>query len=115
MAQVAFNVSANLTPDAFTLLPGRRYNRVKRNREANLKQNSPKDQIDPSEPTADRLAAEHGVSSATVKRTAKFAIIVTAEPQHRQGTAGHRERRDRDAMNKIHMAQALLIISKPCA
>ena len=54
--------------DTFTLLLGRRYNRAKRNRESNLVQNAPKDQIDPSVSTADRLAAGYGVSPATVKR-----------------------------------------------
>ena len=57
----------NLTPDAFKLLLGRRYNRVKR---ANGERGPQKlDQNDPAS-TADRLAAEHGVSAATVKALA---------------------------------------------
>ncbi|WP_436356398.1 hypothetical protein [Brevundimonas sp. CEF1] len=64
----------NLTPDARKLLLGRRYNRVKRAPTDNLVQNSPKDQNDTSGVnTAAKLAKEHGVSEATVKRAGKFA------------------------------------------
>ena len=50
-----------LTPDAFKFLVGRRYNRVKK---ANGERGPQKlDQIDPAS-TADRLAAQHGVSPA---------------------------------------------------
>jgi hypothetical protein len=53
-------------PDAFKLLLGRRYNRVKRQDGGHGNQKSG-DQIDTPK-TADRLATEHGVSPATVKR-----------------------------------------------
>ena len=62
----------NLTPDQMSLLRGRRYNRVKKiqggtgaNQYVQIGQN------DTSANTADRLAKEHGVSSATIKRDGK--------------------------------------------
>jgi hypothetical protein len=56
-----------LTPDAFKLLLGRRYNRVKKRQGgAHGNQYVAKGQIDPLPTTAERLAAEHGVSPATV-------------------------------------------------
>jgi hypothetical protein len=60
----------NLTPDAFKLLLGRRYNRVKKAQHRPEK----RDQIDPVTPqrTAERLATEHSVSPATVKRADKL-------------------------------------------
>ncbi len=39
------------------------------------------DQIDPSVSTAAKLAAEHSVSEATVKRAGKFAEEVAAKPE----------------------------------
>lgn len=81
----------NLTPDARKLLLGRRYNRVKGNREANLLQNSPKGQNDPSEEMAEnsafRLAKEHGVSAATVKRAGKFAEEVDRDEELKAAVA----------------------------
>lgn len=69
----------NLTPDAFKLLLGRRYNRVKKAQHRPEK----RDQIDPVTPqrTAERLATEHSVSPATVKRAAKFAEEVEKTPE----------------------------------
>lgn len=68
----------NLTPDIFKLILGRRYNRQKKaeGRPEKLDQNEP---VNPQS-TAERLAAEHHVSPATVKRAAKFAEAVDAEP-----------------------------------
>lgn len=74
----------NLTPDAFRLLLGRRYNRAKKSKALNLKQNAPKDQSDPSvhgESTAAVLAAQHGVGEATVKRAGRFAEEVERVPE----------------------------------
>lgn len=68
----------NLKPDQFTLLLGRCYNRQKKARDANLRQNAPKDQNDPSDEqsTAERLGQQFGVSAPTVKRAGKFAEAV---------------------------------------
>lgn len=78
----------NLSPDQRRLLLGRRYNRLKRSREDNLLQNSPKDQSDTSgESTAEKLAHEHGVSEATVKRAGKFAEEVEARPELKAAVA----------------------------
>jgi len=55
----------NLTPDQMRLLRGRRYNRLKKADGARGPQKL--GQNDPSF-TADRLAKEHGVSAATIKR-----------------------------------------------
>lgn len=72
----------NLTPDARKLLLGRRYNRLKADPAANLVQNAPSGQNDHSgEKTADTLAKEHGVSEATVRRAAKFAQEIEADPE----------------------------------
>ena len=77
----------NLTPDAFKLLLGRRYNRVKNNRGGDHgNQYVAKDQID-TLPTADRLAVEYGVSPATVKRAGKFAKEVEKDPILKQAIA----------------------------
>ena len=57
----------NLTPDQMSLIRGRRYNRAKKTHGGQL----PREGIDQNEPslsTADRLAKEHGVSAATIKR-----------------------------------------------
>ena len=58
-----------LTPDQMSLLRGRRYNRAKKTySEAGALKS--RDQIDPGR-TADRLAKEHGISAATIKRDGK--------------------------------------------
>lgn len=68
----------NLSPDSFKYLLGRRYNRQK-------KQGSRTDltsgQIDHKLKTADRLAAEHSVGEATVRRAGKFAEEVERTPE----------------------------------
>jgi hypothetical protein len=61
----------NLTPEQFRYHLGRRYNRTKKSKaEAGAKGGASKAQNDPCLPesTAEALAAEHGVSPATVKR-----------------------------------------------
>ncbi len=60
----------NLTPDAFKLLLGRRYNRAKKAQTDGGKGTAKQtvDQIDPRLSTAQSLAQTHGVSEATVKR-----------------------------------------------
>jgi len=64
----------NLKPDQFTLLLGRRYNRAKKREGRPVKL----DQNDPvlSETTAAKIAREHGVGEATVKRAGQFAAAV---------------------------------------
>ena len=67
----------NITPDQFTLLLGRRYNRAKNKQGGDRKS---KDQIDTLINSADQLAAQHGVSPATVKRAGQYAeAIATVE------------------------------------
>ena len=63
----------NLTPDNFRLILGRLYNRQKR--EDGQRGPQKLDQNEPAS-TAERLAAEHGVSPATVKRAGEFAATV---------------------------------------
>jgi hypothetical protein len=74
----------NITPDTFALLLGRRYNRTKK-REGGSGKNQHTEQLDQNDPvpqsTAAKLAKEHGVSEATVKRAGKFADEVDAEPE----------------------------------
>jgi hypothetical protein len=63
----------NLSPDQASLLRGRRYNRAKKTvgKPAGIK-------LAQSEPisTADKLAAQHGVSRETIKRDGQFASAV---------------------------------------
>lgn len=69
----------NLSPDAFRLLLGRRYNRTKKKvgaSEGNFNALKQKDQSDPIESTADKLADKHGVSAPTVKRAGQLAEAV---------------------------------------
>lgn len=90
----------NLTPDQFTLLLGRRYNRTKGARGGDRgNQYTPKDQIDPLANTADKLAEQYGVSAPTVKRAGQCAeaaewateIRVRAERRAGEMLAAQRE------------------------
>lgn len=63
----------NLTPDAFTLLLGRRYNRAKRQGQR-TDLTSP--QSEEKLTSAERIAEQHGVSRATVERAGQFAEAV---------------------------------------
>ena len=69
----------NLTPDAFKLLLGRRYNRRKKAAGGRADRELSGDQNDLPK-TADLLAAEYGVSAPTVKRAGKFAEEVERTP-----------------------------------
>lgn len=73
----------NLTPDARKLLLGRRYNRVKKapNDGGAGTPKATEGQNDPRFTTAAQLAAEHGVSEATVKRAGKFAAEVEQDEE----------------------------------
>lgn len=69
----------NLTPDQMSLLRGRRYNRVKKSKGAPVGNNNraiQKGQNELIESTADRIAKDHGVSPATIKRDGKYAEAV---------------------------------------
>ena len=66
----------NLHPNNFTLLLGRRYNRAKKAQGSNnqhVQAKSEKDQFEPFQNTAEKLAVEHGVSPATVKRAGQYS------------------------------------------
>jgi len=67
----------NLSPDAFRLLIGRRYNRTKKAVGGQIP-GSRVAQNEPPIPTADKLAAEHGISPATVKRAGQLAEAAEA-------------------------------------
>lgn len=68
----------NLSPDQMSLLRGRRYNRAKKARGGQIP-GSRMGQNDPSS-SAEKLARQHGVSAATIKRDGKFAEAVEALP-----------------------------------
>lgn len=87
----------NLTPDAFKLLLGRRYLRVKQKQGTNnqhVQARSEKPQIGgfhSGQPkpasTAATLANQHGVSKNTVERAAKFAAEVEKSPRLQEAIA----------------------------
>lgn len=67
----------NLNPSQYSLLRGRRYNRLKRSHGgtgANQFKQTPQNEV--SALTAERLAAQHGVSDATIERDGQFAAAV---------------------------------------
>lgn len=69
----------NLTPTNQSYLRGLQYQREKKKREDNLKQNQieePKGKSCTSENTAERLAEQHNVSPRTIKNDAEFADAV---------------------------------------
>lgn len=73
----------NLTPDAFRLLIGRRYNRMKKAAHGRADRNFSGTQNEDPKPkkTAEKLAKEHGVSRATVERAGEFAKEVEETPE----------------------------------
>ena len=80
----------NLTPDQMSLLRGRRYNRRKKPRNDGGA-GTPKatvGQIEPRLGTASRLAMEHGVSPATVKRDGQFAEAVEKLDVQKEAAGG---------------------------
>ena len=83
----------NLTPDAFKLLLGRRYNRVKKTHGGDRKSSGQVDHLNGDtdaqapERTCETLAAEHGVSEKTVRRAAKFAEEVEKTPALKKAIA----------------------------
>ena len=78
----------NLSPVDFKLALGRRYNRTKKSQGGNHgNQHVAKDQNDPLPNTAAKLATQHGVSEATVKRAGKLAEAVEAHPEIKESIA----------------------------
>lgn len=73
----------NLTKDAFTLLLGRRYNRMKKTT-GRPEKGDQFDHLSDNGKTAAKLAAEHGVSEPTVRRAAKLAEQVEKTPELQQ-------------------------------
>lgn len=71
----------NLTPDAFKLLVGRRYLRLKKAATGRADRVFSAGQIDQPKTTAERLAVEYGTSEATVRRAARFAAEVERTPE----------------------------------
>ena len=72
----------NITPDWFRYCIGKLYKETDKNQ--GKRNDLTSDQIDTKLQVADRIAAEHGVSSPTVKRAAKFAEEVDANPDLRE-------------------------------
>jgi hypothetical protein len=68
----------NLSPDAFRLLLGRRYNRTKGSHGGDRKSSHQNEGL---KKTAETLSEEHGVSKATVERAGKFAEEVAKTPE----------------------------------
>lgn len=65
----------NLHPDQASYLRGKRYNGEKIT-QGTRNQHLEKDQNDPFQPTADRLATEYKVSAPTIKRDGQYAAAV---------------------------------------
>ena len=80
----------NLSKEAHDLLLGRRYNRTKKTKaEAGAIGGASKDQSDTClDNTAAKLAVEHGVSEATVKRAGQFAEAVEAQGLEAEAMSG---------------------------
>lgn len=82
----------NLTREAHDLLLGRRYNRTKKSHGSeagtNRRDDIARDQSDHLQRTAAKLAVEHGVSEATVKRAGQFAEAVEAQGLEADAMAG---------------------------
>ena len=80
----------NLSPVDFKLALGRRYNRTKKAAHSGVNQYTKEggeDQNDPHLNTAAKLATQHGVSEATVKRAGKLAEAVEAHPEIKEAIA----------------------------
>jgi hypothetical protein len=75
----------NLSPVDFKLALGRRYNRMKQLVGGQLSKGV--DQNEPPVSTAAKLATQHGVSEATVKRAGKLAEAVEAHPEIKEAIA----------------------------
>lgn len=77
----------NLSPVDFKLALGRRYNRTKKTVGGDYTSQEAKDQNDLKLNTAAKLATQHGISEATVKRAGKLAEAVEAHPEIKEAIA----------------------------
>jgi len=105
----------NLTPDQMSLLRGRRYNRAKKTKaEAGSMGGSSKGQNDTCLPsTADRLAKEHGVSPATIKRDGKIASFLDEHPEEaKEVIQGKKKLKDVKKKIKNSEAQKSLVVAQ---
>ncbi len=68
----------NLSPDQYSLLRGRRYNRTKK-QHGGERESSAQNEHLPK--TAEALATRHGVSRETIKRDGQFAAAVGVSPR----------------------------------
>lgn len=100
----------NLSPDAYRLLLGRRYNRTKKAVGSVNQYTVARDQNDPQQRTADKLATEHGVSAPTVRRAGQFAEAVERLGIASQVTRGEIDATQRDI---VHVAKSLPVEAKP--
>jgi len=105
----------NITPDWTRYVIGRLYERTKKANDGSRGNQWTRatDQIDTSQ-TADRIAKDHGVAPATVKRAAKFAREVDASPELKQAlvdrtpiTKAKKQVRKRRVMEKIQEQEKL--------
>ena len=92
----------NLTPDQMSLLRGRRYNRAKKSVGKPL--GTILGQNDPIS-TADRLAKEHGVSPATIKRDGKIASFLDEHPEEAKDVIQGKKKL-KDVKKKIKSSEA---------
>lgn len=89
-----YHSKRNLTPDEFKYYLGIKYNRLKKAQGGTgaNQHSSQTDQIDPSatQSTAEKLASEHGVSQATVKRAGAAVAKIEEAEASKNGTPNHR-------------------------
>lgn len=85
----------NITPDQFTLLLGRRYNRAKKSIGSVNQYTVANGQNVHKQTTAEKLAAEHGVDEKTVRRAGQYAdaiaIVEKAVPGFTQTVTAPRQ------------------------
>jgi phage N-6-adenine-methyltransferase len=101
----------NLSPDAYRLLLGRRYNRLKRPQGGTgANQYEQTGKTFQSAPTAERLAAEHGVTDRTVRNAGQFAEAVERLGIGTEVTRGEIDATQRDI---VQVAKSLPVEAKP--
>jgi site-specific DNA-methyltransferase (adenine-specific) len=99
----------NLSPDAFRLALGRRYNRTKKTKaEAGAIGGSSKSQNATCLDTAKALADQHSVHRATVIRAGKFADEVAAKPELQKAIADRKPIKQVIKETKREQAKQLL-------
>lgn len=76
----------NLTPEQFTLLLGRRYNRAKKSHGGDRRSDEVQVANSATRNTSARLASEHGVSERTVRNAGQYASAVEALEQALPGS-----------------------------